>query len=171
MLIIFTPCILNRFGNIYVGIAMSAAHADGLKRSLAIHIGQTASIRSPDKTIQMTMSKIFSNAVFTLLPADEVPDPLFDNRPDQEEEDDDDYNSYKKAIEGSYDKRYFVDETTGLFCFPRYNKDWQCLVSIRDLTPYKNQYFSYLGPEQRKAFSIDDFEAKFDYPCWEVQDF
>ena len=119
----------------------------------------------------MTMNKAFSNAVFTLLPPDEVPDPLFDNRPDQEEEDDDDYNSYKKAVEGSYDKSYFVDETTGLFRFPRYNKDWQCLVSIRDLTPYKNQYFSYLGPEQRKAFTIDDFESKFQYPCWDVQDF
>ena len=115
------------------------------------------------------MSKIFSNPVFNLLPPDEVPDPLFDNTPDQEEEDD--YHSYKKAVEGSYDKSYFVDEATGLFCFPRYNKDWQCLVSIRDLTPYKNQYFSYLGPEQRKAFSIDDFETKFQYPCWEVQDF
>jgi hypothetical protein len=119
----------------------------------------------------MTMNKAFNNAVFTLLPPDEVPDPLFDNKPEEEEDDDDDYNSFKKAVEGSYDKSYFVDETTGLFRFPRYNKDWQCLVSIRDLTPYKNQYFSYLGPEQRKAFTIDDFEAQFHDPSWDVQDF
>ena len=119
----------------------------------------------------MTMNKTFSNAIFTLLAPDEVPDPLFDNRPDEEEDDDDDYNSYKKAVEGSYDKSYFVDEATGSFCFPKYNKDWQCLVSIRDLTPYKNQYFSYLGPEQRRTFTIDDFESKFNYPSWDVQDF
>jgi hypothetical protein len=118
----------------------------------------------------MTMNKTFSNAVFTLLPPDEVPDPLFDNSPDQEEEDDD-YNSYKKAVEGSYDKSYFVDETTGGFRFPKYNKDWQGLVLIRDLTPYKNQYFDYLGPEQRKAFTIDDFESQFHYPVFDVQDF
>jgi hypothetical protein len=121
----------------------------------------------------MTMNKEFSNAVFTLLPPDEVPDPLFDNKPDLEEDDDDDddSSSYKKAVEGSYDKSYFVDETTGLFRFPKYNKDWQGLVSVRDLTPYKNQYFSYLGPEQRKAFTINDFESEFNFPCWEIQDF
>jgi hypothetical protein len=121
----------------------------------------------------MTMNKPFSNAVFTLLPPHKVPDPLVDNKPDPEEEDDnkEHYHSYKKAVAGSYDKSYFVDETTGLFCFPRYNKDLQCLVSIRDLTPYKNQYFAYLGPKQRKAFTIDDFEAKFIYSAWDVQDF
>lgn len=121
------------------------------------------------------MNKPFSNAVFTLLPPHEVPDPQVDNKPNREEDDDKEdyqlYRSYKKAVEGSYDKNYFVDETTGLFCFPRYNKDLQCLVSIRDLTPYKNQYFAYLGPKQRKAFTIDDFETKFIYSAWDVQDF
>lgn len=118
------------------------------------------------------MNKEFSNAVFTLFPPGEVPDPVFDNRPDlDEEEDDDDDDSYKKAVEGSYDKSYFVDETTGQFRFPKYNKDLQSLVLIRDLTPYKIQYFSYRGPQQRKAFTINDFESEFNFPCWDIQDF
>lgn len=109
----------------------------------------------------------YSNPVFTLIkPGDLPPEQAEDIEPDDSRG-----NEYTKAVEDSYDASYFTDEDTGLFRFPNYNKSPKGLVKIKDVTRYKEDYFTFLDSGQKKAYTIDQFEYHFSAPVLEVQDF
>ncbi|HTE26832.1 hypothetical protein [Flavitalea sp.] len=89
----------------------------------------------------------------------------------QHEETDTYGDEYIKAIEGSYDRGYFTEPGSGKFRMPSYNKDWTGQVKIKDCTNYKEAYYGILDKDEKAKYTIDDFEYKFPFVWFEVQDF
>lgn len=67
---------------------------------------------------------------------------------------------YFKAVAGSFDASYFVNKTTGGFCFPDYNNNSKAFVKVK-LTAY----------DENKFNSLDEFEQNFGNPVFEVPGF
>lgn len=78
---------------------------------------------------------------------------------------------YKKAVAGSFDVSWFINPTTGKFKFPDYTKNWRGMVHIKDNTQYKTIYFGGLDTEEKKKFSLADFELNFTSPDFEIESF
>lgn len=80
--------------------------------------------------------------------------------------------TYLSAKEGTFDMAYFINEETGKFTFPNYNKDNKnYLVRIKDITKYKEYYFEGRSKFEKDRFSFDEFERIFCYPEFEIDCF
>lgn len=75
------------------------------------------------------------------------------------------------AVQGTYDESYFVNPKTGRFCFPKYKRDARFRVQIIDKTNYREEIWNDLDSEEKREFSIYDFEDFFPSLELEVDDF
>ena len=76
------------------------------------------------------------------------------------------------ALPGTYDESYFVNPKTKKFQFPKYRHDNRFMIKIIDSTDYKDAFDWYdLDAEERKEYSIRDFENDFSYVDLEVEPF
>lgn len=113
--------------------------------------------------------KVYSNAVASFSRQQMLADVIAS---DIDEDDDETYgDEYLKAIDGTFDESYFKDHVTGRFCLPNYNKDWKGLVKVKDITQYKDSDFAWARREEKRRYTIDDFEKKFPFVVFEVQEF
>jgi hypothetical protein len=65
------------------------------------------------------------------------------------------------AKAGTYDESVFLNPKTGCFKFPKYSHNKQCLIKIKDETDWaetRKEIWEDLYPEEKKNFSIRDFE-------------
>ena len=68
----------------------------------------------------------------------------------------------KHAISRTFDESYFRNPRTGNFQFPKYMHDNKHLVKIIDTTDYQNEFWDYLDSEERKEYTLSNFEEDFD---------
>jgi len=62
------------------------------------------------------------------------------------------------AKEGTFDESQFFSPKTGKFKFPKYRSPRGALVKIVDVTDYREDIWIDLEPEDKRNFSIEDFE-------------
>lgn len=62
------------------------------------------------------------------------------------------------AKPGTFDESYFVSPKTGKFRFPKYRSPRGALVRLVDETPYREDIWQDLDPEEKRDFSVNDFE-------------
>ncbi|HTE26834.1 hypothetical protein [Flavitalea sp.] len=80
-------------------------------------------------------------------------------------------SDYDKAVPGSYDESLYTDPVTGKFRFPSNNTLFKGIISVKDETNYKQEYFSGLSIKEKQAFSIDEFERNFMIPLFSIEKF
>ena len=74
----------------------------------------------------------------------------------------------KHAKAGTYDESVFLNPKTGRFKFPKYSHDKQRLIKIKDETDWgetRKEIWEDLYPEEKKNFSIRDFEEHYYSLC------
>ena len=80
-------------------------------------------------------------------------------------------DQYLSAIPGTYDASFFIDPGTQKFCFPAYDNLFKGMISIKDETKYKREYFSDLSAKEKANFKLDDFESNFCSPSFTIEAF
>ena len=76
------------------------------------------------------------------------------------------------AKPGTFDEAVFFSPKTGLFQFPKYKKDPRYRVQIKDVTDHaeNKEYLKCMyEPEERRNYSIQDFEKDFDSFYFEME--
>lgn len=80
--------------------------------------------------------------------------------------------SIKRAILGTFDESVFINPSNNKFRFPKYKSSTNALVEIIDKTNYSED----LDPEEKRNYSIKDFEFRFSgseieiAPFWSIFD-
>jgi hypothetical protein len=73
------------------------------------------------------------------------------------------------AKRGTFDESYFFHPETKRFRFPKYKHEKRFLVRIRDHTDYRSEFWADLDAEERREYSMLDFEMAFCGPELEVE--
>ena len=81
-----------------------------------------------------------------------------------------------RAIDGTYDKTFFINPETGQFRFPNYNADNRFIVKIKDETNYRDIHWDGLSQKEKQSYGLREFEYFYVTPdlyiesFWEVFD-
>lgn len=75
------------------------------------------------------------------------------------------------ALLGTFDESFFRNPKTGKFQFPKYKHDNKFLIKITDNTDYRDEYWDGLDAEERREYTLEDFENDFSGPDLEVDSF
>jgi hypothetical protein len=76
-----------------------------------------------------------------------------------------------RAIDGTYDKAFFVNPETGQFRFPNYNADNRFIVKIKDETNYRDLHWYGLSQEEKQSYGLKEFELFYMTPDVYVESF
>lgn len=77
----------------------------------------------------------------------------------------------RRAIPESFDESVFQNKDNTKFKFPKYKSTKKSLIEIKDESTYKDDIWELLKPDEKRTFSIIDFEKHFDYSEIEVESF
>lgn len=77
----------------------------------------------------------------------------------------------RHARAGTFDVEEFINPKTGRFQFPKYKHNQRYLVKIVDQTDYRGDIWDNLDSDEKRDFSLHDFELEFCSADIEVDDF
>jgi hypothetical protein len=76
-----------------------------------------------------------------------------------------------RAIDGTYDKAFFVNPETGQFHFPNYNADNRFIVKIKDETNYRDVHWDGLSQREKQSYGLKEFELFYMTPDISIESF